>query len=408
MRVLFVVPNYEPAWVFGGVVRCVSTLCREMANIGVDITVYTTNVDGLGGVHPVKTGEPINVGGVTVYYFSTTFKRNSDWNSRALISMLSRTIRDFDIVYIAATWQWIGIAAGRIAHRNKVHYVVSTHGAFSQELLKKVNLKKMLYWHVFLKNSFKYASAIHFTTEYEKQQSILLLNKYPCFIVPNCLPTDAYISDGFDKVKMREAWGVPDGAFVLITVGRPDPKKNLDLLIISLSVILKKLPNTFLVIVGPHDNAYSRKIINLSLYMGISDHIIWTGYKIGDDLKECYACADIFVLPSKDENFGMVVAEAMACGIPVIISNCVGVAGDVLSRKAGIVTEVNADQVAKAIETLLVNQILYNEMSKNALSAAKELYNGERIASLMATAFSDIISNKRSTQCSWQYPNLLR
>lgn len=398
MKVLFVVPNYEPAWAFGGVVRCLSTLCRGLAKIGVDVSVYTTNVDGCGGLLPVMLREPTDVGGVTVTYFSSTFGRNSVWDSRALVRKLKHSISEFDILYIAATWQWLGISAGRLAQKQRVPYVIGTHGALDSMLLKKGKLKKMLYWHFFLQKCIKYAAAIHMTTKYEKEQSVLVQSGYTRFVVPNGMLAETFSINKALCTQVKKQFKIYPETPVLIAVGRSDPKKRLDILLKSFSLVLKSFPKACLMIVGPDENKYAFDMKKLSNQMGLSDNVIWTGYRTGNDLKGCYVAADIFLLPSIDENFGLVVTEAMAVGLPVVISNRVGVADDVECHNAGIVTEVNAKQFGQAIVELLRDRSRLKKMGENARKAAWELYNNEKVAHLMLKAFEDILSQSRNSE----------
>lgn len=393
MRVLFVLPSYEPAWAFGGVVRCTSNLCRALAKNGIDVSVYTTNVDGRGGLLPVTPEEPVDVAGVTVRYFPSTFGRNSDWHSRALARKLDQTIEDFDIVYVAAIWQWIGISAGRLARKHGVPYVVGTHGSFDSELLKNEKIKKMLYWQLFLKKNIRHASALHLTTDYERRQAALLRSGYPSFIVPNCMQPAAFEINESLGGRVREEYQIPRDAPVLIAVGRPDPKKRLDVLLECFPPILEHFAHARLMIVGPHDSEYAGEMKRLSNRMDLSDKVTWTGYRSGDDLKGCYAAADLFLLPSMDENFGMVVTEAMAVGLPVVVSNRVGVAEDVERHNAGIVTGVNAQQVARDVIGLLRDRPRLRDMSRNARKAARQLYSGERVAPMMLKAFEDVLNN---------------
>ena len=402
MRVLFVSPNYEPAWAFGGVARCISSLCRSMARIGVDVSIYTTNVDGRGGLLPVMPGEPTDVGGVTVTYFPPTFGRNSVWGSRALVRKLDRTIKDFDIVYVAAIWQWIGISVGRLARRHGVPYVVGTHGSFDSVLLQKGKTKKMLYWHLFLRKCLRYAIALHFTTEYERRQAILLRSGYSNFIVPNCMQKEAFEINESLGEQVREEFQILPDAPVLISVGRPDPKKRLDVLLESFPQVLQHFPQARLMIVGHHHNKYALEMKRFSERMGLSDKVIWTGYRTGDDLKGCYAAADLFLLPSMDENFGMAVMEAMALRIPVVISNHVGIAEDVERYNTGIVTKANPEQITRAVIDLLSDRRRLQEMGENARKAALQLYSGEQVAHLMLKVFEDVLFQSHSPECAWQ------
>jgi len=399
MKVLNVFPAYEPAWAFGGVVRCTSHLCRAIAKLGTDVSVYTTNVNGQGDLLAVPVGVPVDVGGVKVSYFSSTFGKNSVWDSRLLLQTLDETIEDFDIIYVSAIYQWICVAVGRIARRHRAPYIVGTHGSFHPATLAQGKLKKRLYWHLFLKRCIKDASAIHFTTKYEQETSKQFLPNTSSFVVPNSVPIRRFESPQPVDLNLRRKYGIDDKALLLLTVIRPDPVKRLDILVYAFKEIVKSIPEARLLIVGCSDNPYTQKIKKLVAELEIHENIHWLGYQTNENLNACYHQSNIFILTSEHENFSMATAEAMEAGLPVAVSNCTGIAENVKEYKAGIVTEVNADQVAQAVVNLLRKPDLLKEMCTNAKKAANELYSPERAATLMLKAFQNVVFHSQSKKC---------
>ena len=109
MKILHVIPSYEPAWAFGGTVTATSQLCRALAGAGVDITVYTTDADGRGGHLAVPIAQPVDVGGVRVYYFHCNIGPGSAFHSSGLSKTLRATVKDFDLVHVSAIWQWLQV-----------------------------------------------------------------------------------------------------------------------------------------------------------------------------------------------------------------------------------------------------------------------------------------------------------
>jgi glycosyltransferase involved in cell wall biosynthesis len=159
MKFLLVTPAYEPAWEYGGVVASNSNLCRAMAKLGVSVTVYTTNASKGNKPLDVPLGVPVNLGGVEVYYFKSTFGANNNFCSRVLTKKLWQTVSNFDVVYVVALWQWIGIEAARACRKMKVPMVVAIKGGFSKRLLKKSYIKKQLFWLLFLRRALQIATA---------------------------------------------------------------------------------------------------------------------------------------------------------------------------------------------------------------------------------------------------------
>jgi len=402
VRVLGVFPAYEPAWAFGGVVRCTSNLFRAMADLGIDVSVYTTNCDGRNNRVKAPLGRVVDVGGVAVTYLPATFGTGSVWHSKALTKAIRDRVSDFDIVYISAVWQWIGISAGRVALESGVPYVVGTHGSFDSVLLKKSHVKKMLFWKLFLEKSFRGSEALHFTTEHERRQSERLKGVRPSFIVPNCISSEAFEIDRSLADVARREFNIPSNVPVVLNLGRPDPKKRLDVLLQSFELILQKYPGARLLIVGPDEGRYAEAMKRLAARTGISDNVIWAGYREGEDLKVCYAVADVLVLPSMDENFGMVVPEAMAAKVPVIISLFVGVADDIRRLDAGIIVDVDYEQIAAAAIDLLGQRDRLEAIREKARQAAQVLYSGPKVAKQMVKAFQDVISGTHSPGLKWQ------
>ena len=370
-----------------------------MAEVGADVTVYTTNVDGQGGILPIETGCPMDIGGVKTTYFPSTFGRNSVWDSRELSRRLEQTISDFDIVYVSAIWQWIGMSTGRLAKKYHVPYVIGTHGSFDSEKLKNGRMKKLLWWHLLLKSNLHCCSAIHLTTEYERRQAVLLDTDIPKFVVPNCMQSHVFKPQKSLGIRLRKEFGIPLGAPLLITVGRSHPEKRVDLTLDSFQIVHRSFPDSRLIIVGDYENNYGMKMKAKSGAMKAADAIIWTGYRRDDGLAGCYAAADLFLLPSIGENFSMVVTEAMAAGVPVIVSDHVGVADAVSRSEAGVVTKVSAREMARAALEILSNKERLRETGLKARKAALQLYSGKQVAPLMLRAFEDVVSGVRRKEC---------
>lgn len=322
MKLLVVLPSYEPGWKFGsGVVSCMSALCRALAKLGVSVTVYATNASGKEKPLAVPLNQPVNRGGVTVYYFKSTFGPRTNFDSRQLTRTLRQTARDFDVVYVAALWQWIGIDTARICHKLAVPLLVGIHGGFSMKLRKKSYLKKMLFRHVLLRKALRTAKGIHVTCDDEIQHAGSWMDNLPIFIVPNAADPEKYYPCPARRSPFRNDHGIPKDAPVLISVGRPDWEKKIDLLVAALA----QAPDWYFVFVGEHAHGKAPEWKQYAEDLGVSERIVWTGFLAGEDLLAALSAADLFALVSENENFGLVVVEAMLCGLPVLLSPDIGI-----------------------------------------------------------------------------------
>lgn len=399
MRILVVLPAYEPAWAFGGVVRCISNLCRALAAQGHSVTVYTTNANGTGQALDVPLDVPVDLGGVKVFYFPSSFGPRSVWDSRALVRKLKQSVRQYDIVYVSAVWQWLGYETTRICQRFEVPCVFGVHGSLDSRLLERHRFRKRLYWWLVLRRALIRATAIHFTTEYERSESIEI--GVASFVVPNGLSIREFSRvDSPEAVRMK--YGIPAGAPLILSVGRVDPKKRLELLIEAL------LGNKeiYLAIVGPDDLPLARRYKQLSRELQVDNRVTWTGYKTGRDLVELYSAADALVLLSEDENFGMVVVEAMACGTPILVSPYVGVWHEIKDASVGMAVDLNLREVEQALATLVHKPAMWKAWGQNARRVAEERFAIEKVARHMVQAFEDVLTGRRSPECKWLMPSV--
>ena len=155
-------PVYEPAYRFGGgVVSSMSTLCRALAKSGTSVTVYTTNASGSDEPLNVPLGESVDLDGVKVFYFKSTFGPKSMFDSRTLTKQLWHTIEEFDVVYVAAWFMWIGISTAKICKKKKVPMIAGVRGGFTVRARSKSYIKKKLFRKLFMRRALNSAAAVH-------------------------------------------------------------------------------------------------------------------------------------------------------------------------------------------------------------------------------------------------------
>ncbi len=181
-----------------------------------------------------------------------------------------------------------------------------------------------------------------------------------------------------------------DNRYILF-LGRINYKKGLDILAQAFGILSKQFQDLFLVIVGP-DNNYREKLEIILRKQGVIEKVVFTGLLDGDNKLEAYVDAEVFVLSSYSENFGMTVIEAMACGTPVVISNMVGIHREVNKNNAGIVTENSVESLVNAIKLLLDKKELRMEYSENGKKFVNQYYDIEKVADMMITEYENILS----------------
>lgn len=399
MKILHITSAYEPAWHLGGVVRAVSQLCRGLVDLGHDITVYTTD-SGLDRRMAVPSNHLVEVGGVKVVYFKTDYLLNFFY-SAALRQACESTFRNFDLIHVSAPFAYPGIVASRAARRARLPYVISTHGSLIIKYRPKKFLKKWLYLNICEGRNLRQASAIHFTTELEREQSDPLCHKAPGFIVPNGLDL-AEFQHLPDKGQARKELGLPLDPLIILYFGRLEPRKGLDLLIKAFAKVQpSSTRNVMLMLVGP-DFGQQAYLQDLANKLNLADHVVFPGYFPPEKRNTLLVAVDIMALTSHPgENFGISALEGMLAGVPVLLSNNVGFYREVLADQAGLATPLTVDAVSQGLAQMLSDPKKLKSMGQNAYRSARSRYDIKIVTKNMVTAYEDILYGRRSPELSW-------
>lgn len=411
MKILCVVPSYWPAFQFGGPIYSVHGLNKALVRKGVDVTVYTTNV-GLDGKVPVN--QEVDVDGVKVSYFAFTkffeFMGATGWQfSLPMIKALKRNLKAVDIVYIVAIWNYPIAAAAYYCRKYKKPYIISPRGLLYPYTTGKKSWKKWPYYHFIAKRDLKGATTIHYTTEDEAEKCHASLGlKSKAIVIPNGIDMSEF-KDMPSKESVRERYPILKGKKVILFLSRINWKKGLDILVRAFSMLAKERNDVHLLIVGNDESEYSEKVkgwirrcgMNYVDY-GVKEQaggdrqeakVSFTGILKGREKLEAYAGTDLFVLPSYSENFGMAVIEAMVCGVPVVISNKVGIYIEVEKNKAGIVVDTDAESLYQGIKLLLENPEFKKEIVINGRKLVEEYYYVNKVADKMMKLYEGNLSH---------------
>src|SRR3984893_3128579 len=362
LRILQVIPSYYPAVRYGGPIRSVHALCASLVRRGHHVSVYTTNVDG-NDDSDVPLGRPVDMDGVLVHYFPVPVLRRLYW-CPALARQLRRSVADFDIVHLHSVFLWPTYIAARISHRARVPYLVSRRRSLVGDLIRrKSRLVKTAWIYLVERRSLANAARLHVTAEIEGHEAKALGLKLPeIFCVPNGV--------GWPSRHLSLAAG-PFGNMrkpYALFLSRVNRKKGLDRLL----ACWKWVPHLALIIAGNDEEDYLPELKALAQSGGVADRLNFIG-SVSDEHKwALYENAEMFILPSYSENFGNVVAEAMAMACPVVITPEVGLAKLVREVGCGIITPAEPRVLAQAITELQQNELQRKRLGALGRQAAIE------------------------------------
>jgi glycosyltransferase involved in cell wall biosynthesis len=184
----------------------------------------------------------------------------------------------------------------------------------------------------------------------------------------------------------------------VLHLGRINFKKGLDILVDSFSRIAKSRPDVHLVIAGPDEDGYGAKVRRWLQEKGVAGRATFTGMLAGDLLLAALRDASVFALPSYSENFGIAVIEAMACGVPVVISNKINICREVRESGAGLVTPCDAVAFADALGTVLADVSLRTSMGQKGRQLVREHFSWLNVASKLEAAYEAIITSTKSSR----------
>jgi glycosyltransferase involved in cell wall biosynthesis len=400
MKILHVTPHYEPVFEMGGVVRSASQLCRGLVRLGADVTVFTTNNRRSNRKLDVSINQQINVGGVRVWYFPVKYFHKKFFYSPELGMACYDKIKGFDIMHLTSFWCYPGIPAGKAARKYNKPYIMSTRGTLVPYCLKQGMLKKKIYMSLFDRKNIEGASAIHYTTELEREETHQK-NKLSktSFIVPNPVPIDE-VTKLPDRSEAKRFFDLPEDSVVISYVGRLNRRKALDILIEAFLKISKVLNKCFLLLAGPDAGAEAR-LRKLVAQNKLDNLVKFTGYVNSEKRGLVLKASDLFWYATyPGENFGHSAVEAIAAGVPVILSEYVGISRDVIKDNTGIIVSHDPEEMAKKMFELFSNNERLKQMSENAKKSVLK-YDTDKIASLMLKAYEDVLTGRRSPELQW-------
>ena len=327
IRVLHFLPVYAPAWQFGGPVLSVSRLCEGLVKEGLHVRVITTNA-GIPNFPCNELGVPQWVNGVEVFYYSVN---NHGFTIRSddLLAGLAEHTQWADLLHLSSIWHPLGLSVQVAAHHAGIPVIQTPRGALGPYSLIHKWYKKVPYLFLRELNLLNKASSLHCTSIQEATELNWLHLRPPIEVLPNPVDTSKLLYDPQLGQQWRESRSIPTNKKLFIVAGRLHHKKGLDLLPRVFSTVSRS--DWVIVFIGSDDDGTKSSLQKKFASYHLSHHCIWIDIIDQDQLCAAYNAADFLLLPSRHENFGNVVIEALACGCGAIISDAVGVSSDVMS-----------------------------------------------------------------------------
>lgn len=330
MKVLHIISSVNPTG--GGPIEGIKQLGVALVNAGHNVEV--ASLDPSDSFFLKRCPLPVHPLGPRYlgYAFSPRF-----------IPWLRANRNRYDVVIVNGIWQYHSFGTWLALRKSSTPYVVFTHGMLDPWFKRKYPLKhvkKWMYWPWAEYRVLRDAHAVLFTCEEERRLARLSFWLYRCNEVVVSYGTAK--PKGDPRLELQEFFArFPElrGKKLALFIGRIHPKKGCDLLIEAFANVLRQQPDWHLVIAGPDQVGWLAKLNARAAELGLAPRITWTGMLSGSMKWGAVRAAEIFVLPSHQENFGIAVAEALAAGVPTLISNKVNIWREIDADGAGMVSE---------------------------------------------------------------------
>jgi len=389
VKVLWVLPFYEGAIIYGGPARSLPLLCQALVGQGVQVSVLTTNANGRG-VLDVPLGRPFISGGVEVTYYPRKTAARFAW-SPGLALACSRRCAGFDLVHTAGLFTFPSLVALRQAAARGVPAVLSPKGELMAWALDYKALKKRAYMRLVGAGLLHRAAALLCTDDMERQATVDLGLPNPTYVVPNALDTGRF-RDLPPRGAVRRALGIPTGDLVILCLGRLHPVKRPDLALEAFSRVAGRFPAVHLLFAGPDEAGLEPSLRGAAAEMGCGARVHFAGLLDGAGVLQALADADLLLMTSESENFGMAAAEAMAAGLPLVISDQVGLARYVAGSGAGRATPLDAGAVAGHLADLLAEPAALPAMGRRGQGTAEELFGLEAVGRQLVDVYCQVLA----------------
>jgi glycosyltransferase involved in cell wall biosynthesis len=387
MKILHVIPYMHPR--AGGPPVVVENLVRESDRLGHHSRIITTRAycgnDADDLVRRLNELVP------------TIFLRRAEILpafSRIAHSKIGVQVHDADIVHLHTLWNPLNISVRRACHQLHRPYVLMPHGMLDPYSLSIRRLKKSVYMRMFERRNIAAAKRMIYTTpEEERLASLSALRLPKGELVPlganaSCVQKEAL------RAEFLARFPHANGRRTLLFLGRLHPKKGLDRILNCLRSLQQSIPNVLLVVAGDGDAGYTQRLRELVSALALDNHVLFAGRLDGELKWASFAAAELFLLPSRQENFAITVAEAMQMGVPVIITENVNTWPYVKEAGAGLVLDerdINA-LLPQAIEALLKDDATRLRMGVQGSRYARERLTWHASAQKLLACYDQVLS----------------
>jgi len=394
LRVLQVIPAVAQR--YGGPSQAIFEMCRALKSRGIEVLIATTDVDGRARL-PVQTGSEIEYRGVPTIFFRGLGERFN--YSPSLGRWLDTGAAGFAIVHIHAVFSHPCIAAARACRKHNIPYIVRPLGSLDPWSMQQKAVRKRLMWQMAAGRMLREAASIHYTTDEERRLAENSLGLDRGVVIPLGVDIEA-MQRATVEASFREHHPSLSELPYVLALSRIHPKKNIALLIEVFLELTRRpeLSQWRLVIAGEGDSSY---LASLRALAQSSDAIIFAGWIEGAMKASAIQQAALFASPSRQENFGIAAAEALACAVPVVVSEHVNLASEIARANAGWVASLERADFSRVLCEAMMSGEERQRRGRAGKLFVEENLSWEHAARELERLYSTVIANAGAPASSY-------
>lgn len=395
LRILHVAPYYERAWAYGGIPRVATAMARGLARHGHRVTVCTTDACDASTRLPAERRDIHVDPAVDVHVFPNLSNALAyHWQfftPLGLAPYLRATAATFDVAHLHACRNLPVSIAARALRAAGVPYILSPNG--TAPLIERRFLAKRAFDATFGRNVLSGAARVLAVTQAERRQlRRLRVPDEDITVLPNPVDEREFDTPGNPEA-FRRAHALGTSPIVLF-LGKLTPRKGVDVLLRAFARLDQ--PELRLVIAG-NNMGSGATLRRLTRTLGLTLRTLSIGLLRDRDRLDALAAATVVAYPSRDEIFGLVAAEALLCGTPVVVSHDSG-CGEVVGRVGGglVVPYGDDEKLAAAITAIVGAQAVWRERAFAAAARIRRLFGAATICAQLAAVYADVVARKRA------------
>jgi len=388
MRVLHLIPSVHSR--YGGPSQAVRLMAMFQSSAGIQADIATT--------HQVRVErkDASHEDEIRPRVFSFSSQLGEYKFSLGLWRWLQENLQNYHILHIHSVFCFSTAMAATLARKFKIPYIVRPLGQlYPWALNNRSGLLKKVYLSLFEYKTICRADALHFTAEHELHHCGIPINTTKSYV----LPLGSEPLQSISKTKALALYPQLKDKRILLFLSRIHPKKGLSLVLPWLGEVLMQRPGWVIVIAGAAgDHSYLESLKKLIRQRGFLSQVFFVGQVSDENKAALYNLADLFVLPSHSENFGIALVDALAAGVPVLTSDQVGICETIVNNQAGLVFRLNESDFSFAVTRLMDDANLRQEMSTKAKALAQTEFDWKLITVKQIERYEAIIKLSATSQ----------